>query len=444
MTVRNHFSKGPAAGRLCLTVLSLCLVCLCATASAYGSVAWAIRSVAGPTQFSPNDSVRCEKRPSFCDRYQLLPMNIGDSDSTGTIVVKDRLPSGLVTVEKPEAEGWNCLGGGGETEVMCEYEGSVPGGHVVHPLVIYVTWPSESQNGQFLTNKASITGGGTGVVTTTSEQTLVSSKPPSFGLDEFTVEAGTANAGNSIQAGTRPWQITTNLEIPTVELPVQVPRSQGEILAPVQAWKSASVELPVGVIGDTQTRAECTGYDLEKEGCPTASIVGSVETGTTITADELAILNRMNSTLRSTTSYPRRGIRPSSASISQAMPSTCTRAWCVPREAIDCGVSVPGLPGGGVGAFGAVTTFYGNPAAVEKETPKGAFLTNPTRCTGEEKARAEVESWGRSRRPGRSRNDVLPAAHWLRPSEPAVPPYGRHGTQRTRRRPTAGRHRPGR
>ena len=63
-------------------------------------------------------------------------------------------------------------------------------------------------------------------------------------------------------------------------------------------------------------------------------------------------------------------------------------------------IAAPGLPGGGVNAFGAVLTFYGDPGEVENESSHAAFLTNPTRCSSEPLvARAEVESWGRLGRP---------------------------------------------
>jgi hypothetical protein len=401
--------RSPRAGSVALICRNVCqvgvflpaligavvLACGVSSASAAGTVAWSIRNVAEPTQFSPGDSVRCEKEREFCDRYQLLAMNAGDSDSTGPIVVKDRLPSGLVTAKAPEGIGWSCAGGRGETEVMCEYESPVLGAHVVPPLVVYVTWPDESQNGQYLTNEASITGGGTEVLTTAREQTLVSAKVPAFGLDEFNVEAGTAAADSSIQAGAHPWQLTTSLEIPTVELPEAVPESQGEIIGPVETWKSASVELPMGFIGDVQTRAECTGHELVGEKCPTASIVGSAELGAALEGDGFVYSEEYEVETPLYNLAPEGGY-PAEFGFVVSPGDPVYLYASVVRSAggYRLRVSAPGLPGGGVGAFGTVLTFYGSPAEVAGEPSKGAFLTNPTRCTGEpEKARAEVESW---------------------------------------------------
>ena len=188
-------------------------------------------------------------------------------------------------------------------------------------------------------------------------------------------------------------KVTGNLEIPTVELPAQLPEGN-EILGPVGAWKSVSVELPMGIIGDTQTRAKCTGYDLPKGRCSTASIVGSVNIGATILGDGFDYSGEEEIDTPLYNLVPEEGYPAESASIFRVIASIYAN---VVRSNGGYGLRVahPGLPGGRVGAFGAVITFYGNPAEVEKEPSKGAFLTNPLAARTNPKR--HVPKWNRGK-----------------------------------------------
>jgi hypothetical protein len=172
-----------------LFILPLVVVPLTFAPTAGATVAWSIRAIAEPTQFSPNSAVKCEKEAIECERYELLPMNIGNSEANEPITVTDKLPPGLTTAQAPESKGevWVCPGvGAGSTEVTCTYnEGPINRGAPAPPIIVYVTSPLSSQDGESLKNEVSITGGGTSAVTSSSEETLVSSSPPQFGLSEF-------------------------------------------------------------------------------------------------------------------------------------------------------------------------------------------------------------------------------------------------------------------
>ncbi len=381
--------------RLPLPLLVLAILALGASsASAAGTAAWAIRGVSEPTRFSPNDATRCEEESLHCDRYQLLPINIGTDESSGPITVKDKLPPGLTTAQTPESkrEVWNCTGGSGNTEVTCTYEEEpIAAGRDMPPITIYVTAPPRSSNGDMLKNEASITGGGAAAETSTSEETLVSSQAPPFGLSEFSFETGSEDGTTSLQAGAHPWQVTASLEVPLVELS----SPQGErIFGPIESWKSAAVELPLGFGGNPQTRAKCTEAELEGKECPAASSVGSIEVGAEISTDEFSYSH----TVLTSALYnmvPEGGYPAEFGAVVDGDAIDLYASVVHTARGYDLRVAAPGLPGGNVEAFGTVLTFYGEPAKVEGEEPKDAFLTNPTHCSTEpQKARAEVESWG--------------------------------------------------
>lgn len=357
------------------------------------TVAWTVRGVPEPTYFSPNDAARCEKHVGECDRYQLLPMNVSNVASSETITVTDKLPPGISTTRTPEGQGvWNCTNGAGNTEVTCTTEEPVAEGQAAYPITVFVTAPSVSALSP-LKNEVSITGGGTEAVVSTNEETLISSRAPSFGISELGFEVDTADGRESLQVGAHPWEVTTSIEVPLVELPVPAGETT---FGPVESWKNVLIELPVGLIGDPQATAKCTQTELETaigRGCPTGSSVGSVEVGAEFTADEFSLSHSgLTSALYNMVpegGYPAEfGFVVDGAAVSLYASVVHTSSGYRLR------VASPGLPGGGIGAFGGVFTFYGEPAVVEGESSEAAFLTNPTRCTTEpQMVTATVESW---------------------------------------------------
>ncbi|MGA2162839.1 MAG: hypothetical protein ABSH36_00040 [Solirubrobacteraceae bacterium] len=397
-----------------LPVVAAILALAVSSASAAGAVSWAIRGVPEPTRFSPNDAVRCKKESRDCDRYQLLPMNIGSAEASGAIVVKDKLPAGLVLAQEPESKknAWTCAGNSGRTEVRCTYDyeegGPIGEAQATQPITVYVTAPpSSSREGEMLKNEVSIEGGGATTVTSTSESTLISSQAPMFG-SEFTFEVGDEEGTASTQAGGHPWQVTASLEVPTVELASPPIGAEDTLFGPVESWRSASVELPLGFLGDPQARAKCTESQLEGSGCPEASVVGAIEAGTEVTSDEFA-RSREGFTSPIYNMVPEGGY-PAEFAVAVNTDSIYMYASVVHGAGgYRLRIAVPGLPGGNVGAFGTVLTFYGDPARVGGESSSGAFLTNPTHCSTEpDKARAEVESWGRQGQKVSSEATVYP------------------------------------
>jgi hypothetical protein len=366
------------------------------------TVVWKMRGVSEPTRFSASDATRCEKSRENCDSYQLLSMNVSDVPSSGTIMVTDKLPSGLATAKSPESYGewWSCTEGRGNTEVTCTSEKPVAAGQFAPPITVYVTAPAASAAGSVLKNEASIAGGGAAAVVSTSEETLDSSQAPPFGLSEFGVEAGAADGSGSVGAGAHPWELSANLELPTVELPPEA--LSYSTFAPVELWKSAAVELPLGLTGDPLATPKCTEVELEsRSGCPAGTGVGSVEIGTEITGDRFVFSNEPEALTSPLYNMVAEGGYPAEFGAVVSGVSVYFFASVVHTPSgYRLRVADPGIPAGGIGAFGGVFTFYGEPAKVEGGSSDAAFLSNPTRCSAEPQvARGEVESWENPGRP---------------------------------------------
>ncbi len=239
-------------------------------------------------------------------------------------------------------------------------------------------------------NEVSVTGGGTEAMASTSEETLINSQAPPFGISELGFEVEAANGTEATQAGGHPWGITTSLELPLVELPAPA----GETLfGPVENWKSVVLELPAGFIGDPQAVTRCTQTALEHNDCPSESSVGSVEVGAEFTSDEFSLSHSaLTSALYNI--VPEDGYPAEFGLVTDGAAVYLYASVVHTSSGYRLRVASPGLPGGGIGVFGGVFTFYGEPAVVEGESSEAAFLTNPTHCTTVPlMAKAAVESW---------------------------------------------------
>jgi hypothetical protein len=265
--------------------------------AAGGEVGWLVHGISDPTVVSGDHPGACipkevEAEEVKCDRYQLLVLNAGSEESEGTIVLKDELPAGLTFLGPPssahgavEEEEWSCSTGeeGGRAVATCELEEHITAGHYAPALEIKVSPPSPSMVGP-LVDDASVEGGGSLGVGTTSVETQISAQTPGFEVSEFTFEPGGVGGGPFSQAGGHPWEQTVNLGVPLVFTP-QGGRAAGDHLyQPVQYIKSSVVESPLGFLGDPLAAEECTEAELINETsrhvpkCPPGSRVGTFAT----------------------------------------------------------------------------------------------------------------------------------------------------------------------
>ena len=84
--------------------------------------AWAISSIALPTNFSQADSEGCNE--VRCDAYFVVVTNVGSQSSVGPLTITDRLPQGVVVEQIMHS---HCSGANGGSTVTCSDGALAPG-----------------------------------------------------------------------------------------------------------------------------------------------------------------------------------------------------------------------------------------------------------------------------------------------------------------------------
>ncbi len=197
---------------------------------------------------------------------RLLLENLGDTatSSSSSIVVKARLPEGLTVVS---AEGpYGCKVAG--QEVICEvdYGGTVrPFNEEEFKLKVAVAETAHS--GEAIV--ASVSGGGAAGVSV-SRPITVGEAPAPFGVEHYELLPENADGSPDTQAGSHPFQLTTDIGINQTANPNNPPA----------ALKDLRFNLPPGLIGNPTPFPQCTlklflhatvyGQDV----CPDDTVVG--------------------------------------------------------------------------------------------------------------------------------------------------------------------------
>ena len=180
---------------------------LCAAAPALATVGWSVHSVADPTHFYPGDAE---------GRYQVVVLNVGDTEAGGPITVKDELPMGLTgsggsAHGGPEGEKWSCSAG---ATVVCTLNEPVVAGGYPPTLEIAVSGLVETSGA--LVNKVTVEGGET--MTTpaalTSEETEIGAQAPPFGITDFAFEPVGVDGLASGAAGAHPGAVVASIDFP--------------------------------------------------------------------------------------------------------------------------------------------------------------------------------------------------------------------------------------
>ncbi len=378
---------------------------------ASGSVAWTVRSVAEPSQFSPNDATACGTEEK-CARYQLAVLNSGDEVSSGVATLRDKLPKGLVPqgiesganrngTEIPKEEGgaeWACAvqeEAPEEWVATCSFAEAIPAGAYAPHLEILVSAPAETSG--LLKNEVTVAEGGASLAGATTVRTPISLAPQPFEVTDFTMEAAEATGEPTVQAGGHPWQITTSISFPITASPPGV--SAGEhIFAPVENLKKVTVELPLGLSGNPlATTEQCTETQLSSQACPDGSRVGTIAfagalfvngafrfTGTETSYNSASAVYNMT---------PEAGY-PAELAFVFASQDVYLYASVIHSAAGDhLRVITPAVPSV-VGAAAVALTLWGDPGALNGTGVQTAFISAPSSCTGGSgKARVEAESW---------------------------------------------------
>jgi hypothetical protein len=249
-----------------------------ASADAAPAPAWTVTSVAGPTNFAPNDS-------SGNDVYVVRATNLGGVATDGTpITLTDTLPPGITL--NPTGGPFGGLVGKDDSEGELSCSPGPPitctDGGIQQPdqsVTMYVPVDVAPGTATPVTNEVSVSGGGAPSASAT-ESTPVTSEPAGFGFQSAYGSLLDAAGAPATQAGSHPYQMITSFEFNT-----QIAHSA--FGAPDGGLRDATVNLPAGlVVNPTATPVKCTEAELETAGtgCPAASAVGVVRT--TIGASE--------------------------------------------------------------------------------------------------------------------------------------------------------------
>jgi uncharacterized repeat protein (TIGR01451 family) len=389
------------------------------SASAAGTAAWTVRSVAQPATFSPNDEAGCVELIVIapkCDSYQLLVTNVGDAQSNGTITLTDTLPAGigLHAIESgtisqgsenefgefESAQKWTCAPEAGPGQpnqsltIVCEFSEPVPPGGYAPFLNLRLESPKTSAVGPLL-NAVSITGGGTSSVASTSNETPISNNPAPFGVEHFDFGALTPDGTPSTAAGGHPWEVTAAVGVP------EVISTKGENrYQPVNNVRALATELPAGLIGNPQAQPQCTQTQLAEELCPSASRVGAYairaggisegEWSFTGNAGVTALEGGCCSAVYNM--VPENGY-PAEFGLVYAHQTVFLYPTLIHNASgYRLRVIAPGFPSQLETSY-PVVTFFGNPGNLNGSSEVG-FLTNPSNCSaGALSSNVELESW---------------------------------------------------
>jgi hypothetical protein len=392
------------------SLASICVFVPGASAQATtSSPGWAISSIAQPTSFSSADDESCEEFGP-CDSYAVTVTNVGTASSSGTIAIKDTLPSGL-TVHN--VTGRDLKRGQGEeleasvrvtcttTPVQCEYPEPIPPGDSLR-ITIRVT--VSGAVGPSVLNRAEVQGGGAASASTGAPGTLpntVNGGTTSFGVQDFSMSAYARDGGLDSQAGDHPDSITTNFGL-TSDL-IKAGGNEEQSYIPVEDPKTLTVALPIGLIGNPLALPQCSEAQLEGSlsghGCPANTRVGTIVINTQGAATYSGQVERQETVsdiynISPEAGYPAEfGFRFVSADVlmfARVMPTAAGQRVLLTAP------SIPHANGNGFKVDGVTLTFFGNPAEHNGGTEgSAAFLTNPTSCQGGGalSARIEATSW---------------------------------------------------
>ncbi len=252
---------------LVITALSLCGSLWLAGGSRAASAPgphWTIVSASAPTYFKPGDTA---------DEFLLTVMNSGGGATLeSNVSVTDELPSGLTATSIAG------VGGSGHNEplacslttVSCTDPREVVPGETLNITITVSVDPSLRGS---VSNAATVAGGGApnaSVRTSTS----ISSLPVPFGLAYFETELTDASGNLDTQAGSHPYEMTTQLGFNVGGLDSTGFPSSNAVM------RDLDVALPPGLVGDPNAVPQCSQRTFQTVasffGCPTDTQVGTL------------------------------------------------------------------------------------------------------------------------------------------------------------------------
>ena len=404
--------------------------------------AWRIVSAAGPTNFSTAIPPGClERSPTAaktsCDSYLVVASNVGGAPTSGPITITDVLPAG-VEVARKESQSSEKTGVAATQPLVCEAETgkvtcsmseSLGAGSSLAVRIYVVVGAGASQNADGLVNEARVQGGGA-EERKTSSRNSVSSTPAPFGIENFSMEVLGGDGQSYDAAGGHPYEITTNIDLPTQFEP------SGFEISGVAQEKNISVTLPPGLLGDPQSIPRCKESGLVaglfESACPSDSQVGVIALRNTFFEQLSGIRN--NRVYSERGFYPVYNMVPEHGYAAEfgfdydeepvLMYAYLSPVWRDGQREYAVTVSSPGIIRGLV-ITDISLTFWGVPGegshtpqrqvpllqeggAVSGISPE-AFLTDPTSCTsGPLTATAAVDTYQEPGRYATATTTVMP------------------------------------
>ncbi len=373
-----------------------------------------IHSLAIPSRFSSADTEGClgpeSSLNSACDYYQVTVTNAGSQPASGPITLTDELPAGMK------------IGGRSLGEVVqfslaenepTAFDHEAPEGRPLYPLrnhqvttlcqpealPVSCELPESLQPDQRLvmkiyatvepgavsgTNIASVSEGGK-LVTSTSENDVISSTPPPFGARSLISDITGSSGASDVQAGDHPYEFVTRIDLNT--LIGKNPQGTAEATPPGHGVRDVVLDLPLGFLGSATSTPKCAFAQLQSfpNSCPPNTIVGHITTEPT----QAAVANSPLYNL-----IPEHGVAAEFGLVDFLSSPHVIDASVVPtahgyvlrataREVPDAAWT------------DIITTLYGNPAAKNGGTSApSAQFTNPSDCSGEPlTTKLYMDSW---------------------------------------------------
>ncbi len=369
-----------------------------ALAAGTAAPAWSVRSAALPTNFSTEDTAPCEAREG-CDSYVVTVTNVGTRPSVGPVVVKDRLPAGIVAVGSNIAKEHEPYGVSNEVDcgvveprlVTCGYGGGgVPPGSVIGVRIEVIATAEAAALGE-ATNSVEVEGGGAPAVASSVPGTVantVNGAAAVFGVQDFAASVLGPEGATDVQAGAHPATVTTSIDYNTLPHRTGVEIEQ---YYAAQDPKMEIVDLPPGLIGDSLAAERCPASAIQAterfpEKCPADSRVGFVTIESQGGGEAVSTLYN---------AVPESGY-PAEFGFEFDRGLVMLRPRLLPTEdGYVTSVAAPYLPRSeAFKVTGARVTFFGDPSEQDGGGGGEAFLTNPDACVAPpSRALVEMDSW---------------------------------------------------
>jgi hypothetical protein len=275
--------------------------------AATGSAAWSVRSLAYPSDFSPEDNSPCTVELALssagarfaCDTYMTVAANVGSRETaTSTATLTDAVPTGLAIqnvelfFEQGSDPPLDITSFGEEHKPSCSVTGSLVEcvahiGHAVMPdaavrMYVSVTVPPSTPQAT-LKNPVSVSSVGLAKVKVEGLNT-VKAGPPPFGPELFEANFRDVTGKESVAAGGHPYELDT--VIPLGSETREAPQST-IVATTVEDPRDVIIDLPVGMSGSGVSAPQCTLARLSSKGptkvqgasgCPVNTIIGHVFT----------------------------------------------------------------------------------------------------------------------------------------------------------------------